>query len=301
MLSGEIDITIPNRYTPWELVPLSDWHLGNRACYLRGVKETVAYVRDTPNVYAFLGGDICEAIWIDDAKRFDPSVHLAEDDEDGESLKVSKDILKNFAKASSRRAADILFPIKDKLLFSLQGNHEYEFAKRHSFDMTEDISERLGIQYCGDCAAVRIRVLTEENGKSSSAYSFSIYAHHGVGSAQTEGAIANKAVSKIGDWEADAIWMGHYHKMRSYPKARLSIPRSVSHRTAKESDKPFRVIPVVERTVMCKVNGGFLRGYVCGIDTYISSKNLSPASLGVNSFKIHQRKLTENLMEMVIE
>lgn len=295
MLSGETDITIPNRYSPWELWPLSDWHLGNRACYMRGVKETVEYIRATPNAWAFLGGDICEAIWIDDAKRFDPAVHAV--DEYGHS---SKDLLEDYARESARRAAEILHPIAGKILFAVEGNHEAEFAKRHHFSMTREICDRLKVQYCGDCAAVTIKVMTDEQGKTSSAYEFSIYAHHGTGSAQTEGAIGNKITRKIADWEVDAVWMGHLHKMRSYPMVRLAIPKSRKNKS-EDPARRFKVVPVVERSLMAKVNGGFLRGYVTGFDTYISSKNLSPASLGMNPFRIRQRKLTENIMEMVIE
>lgn len=46
--------------TSIELLPLADMHIGDRCCNFALVQQRIEYVRDNPNVYCVLNGDLMD-------------------------------------------------------------------------------------------------------------------------------------------------------------------------------------------------------------------------------------------------
>ena len=41
-----------------EIYTLADWHIGDKFCKISEIKDTLNYIKDTPNAYAILNGDL---------------------------------------------------------------------------------------------------------------------------------------------------------------------------------------------------------------------------------------------------
>lgn len=110
------------------LILTSDWHLGSVLFSDHAVCDIVDRVKNEPNTYIAIGGDLIEAICVDD-KRFDIATNKR-----AAPLEQAKAII------------ELLMPIKEKILFILCGNHEY--ALHRYGDIIKDIiCEQLGVDY----------------------------------------------------------------------------------------------------------------------------------------------------------
>lgn len=261
----QTSILLPHRRAEWQLRPISDVHLGSAACDVAALKEEIAFIRDTPDCYTFLGGDLNEAIWVDDAKRFDLEMHL-----------IDKTLHRDFAKKSCARAAELFYPIRDKILFAITGNHEEEFHKRHHFDMTADIADRLKVPYLMYSALVLIKCQTADDGNGSTDgrrtyYTIRLRVHHGTGGGRKHGGKINRVVDMSLYHDADIYWMGHVHT----PIKTIGTVMGIT-----ENGKPTK------RDRAFIVNAGFRKAFIPGQADYSERFDYPAPYIGTMPLKI---------------
>jgi hypothetical protein len=111
------------------LLLASDFHEGTVASHHNARKKLISRVKREKDTYIALGGDLAEAITVDD-KRY--SVQTATQATPGQQL-------------------DVLFkeldPIAHKIKFILTGNHEMKWLR--VFDLTERLCQDLSVPYGG--------------------------------------------------------------------------------------------------------------------------------------------------------
>lgn len=173
-----------------QILPLFDWHLGSHECDEKMVDRIIEYIRKTPNCYTFIGGDLIECSIYGKMN----SVHT-------QKYQVTEQV---------ELLVEKLKPIKDKILFSICGNHEHRVEKATGLDVAALIAMHLEVPYFGWECHYLLQLTSMKNKKSRR--NVYIYAHHGSGGGATSG-------SKINNVEkfhfrapyANMIFVGHVH------------------------------------------------------------------------------------------
>lgn len=130
---------------------------------------------------------------------------------------------------AKKKAVELLEPIKNKILAITSGNHEDRIYKESGTDISEDIADRLGIDY--DMNGLLLDVKIGNNGPGQ--FNYTIYCTHGTGAGRSIGGKANtlKRASEI--IESDIYCIGHIHFMQSYSDY-IYIPDTVHHKLIKQ-------------------------------------------------------------------
>lgn len=108
-----------------KIVLASDFHEGSMMQHNGGIKQLVEYVSSDKNIFVMLGGDLIEAICIDD-KRYSQFVHS------DMPIQQCKNIVEK------------LKPIGDRILVILEGNHEWVLTNKIGNIIEELICKPLG-------------------------------------------------------------------------------------------------------------------------------------------------------------
>jgi len=158
----------------------------------------VDFIRDTPNCYCFLNGDLLEA-----------------------ATKASKgDVYTQKLTPQEQRDAvvDILLPIKDKVLGVTTGNHEGRIYNETGVDLTADIAAALGVPYRAEGMLYKLSFGDGNDNHKGKAFVFWSYITHGYGGARTKSAKAVK-VERVGTWipRCDFVAMSHDHVVNVAP------------------------------------------------------------------------------------
>lgn len=235
---------------------LSDIHFGG----LIDEKQLDADLKEIEkdrNGIVILGGDIIDAIAIRD-KRFDPTTIA-----DWVSL---RDVIGS----QIEYASDKLAPIKDKILFSLPGNHEDKAGYLWERNVYGDLCKSLGQTEVGarTTFSVTFRQSSKTNEKGGTRTLYGV-AHHGITANKNEVTTTAEPYKMINDW----------------PNARIAIAAH-SHVSGIELiGKSFistRGISMKEGVV---VRGGtYLLPFIDGVTTYVEKRNIRPASTGLVRF-----------------
>lgn len=256
----EFRIKLSGRDNCVQLRGFFDIHAGVRACDFDRFKEDVEEMRKTPNMYGFLGGDMCDFISPDD-KRFDAKTLTPE------TLLELNDLPLKMA----RQVIDVLLPIKHKLLFGLEGNHEKSLHDHKNIDIASYICTTLGIPNLGYSALVRLKLNRGLSNKSTK--TINIYASHGFGSSLKFGGKINRLIDCIHMVEADLYFMGHNHG-----KGVAMVDRFYISNTGIEK--------IVAHHKVCILGGTYLRTYQRGTSGYGERKGYAPAPIGGMVVKI---------------
>lgn len=249
-----------------------DIHAGVKACDIELLKQHVEELRTTPNMYGFLGGDNCECININD-KRFDAATL---------SSTVAKS-LDNIVMTQANEILDIFRPVKHKLLFSLEGNHEDKFRRTYSMDIGNYIAMGLEIPMLGYSAMIRLQIECDYNYKTQQKNKNNKYCHcvraihllvtHGVGGIRL-GTALNKMEDLIRSFEFDIAWGGHNHKKGSAVSSRLYMTRQDISR-------------IYDKNKILILGGTYLRTYMDDVHSgYGERKMYAPTPLGCETLKI---------------
>lgn len=233
------------------LRPFFDMHIGSTNCDLKQIKEDVAEVKRLKNCYVILGGDMVEAINPSD-KRFE--WHGLEEN--------FKNKIYNLVLEQSKQVVEIFKPIKDRLLFLLEGNHEEKCKKQYYFDAAGYIAEELNIPNMGYSCFARLYF------KWHKKCSVDIYAHHGIGSGRTPGAKINSIHSFSKGFNADIFLAGHNHGLMSDSSPVLSLSEGGNQVTLKQKSRLF---------VLC---GTYLKTYQVGQSGYGERTGYQPTHIG---------------------
>ena len=191
-----IKVILPTDVKNVEIVPIGDGHLGESECDISLLRDVVEYVRAEPNRYAIINGDM-----INNAIKTAVSDVYGENDPEDEIRKV----------------ANLLFPIKEKILAMGSGNHEERTLKLTGIDPSRYISVRLGIEdrYASNSFLLFLKMglsHTSKNSNRDKQLVYKIFVQHGYGGGKKNGSKLNNLNASDGIVaDADLYIMGHTH------------------------------------------------------------------------------------------
>jgi predicted phosphodiesterase len=174
-----------------EIHTLADWHIGDKYCNISEIKNTLNYIKDTPNAYAILNGDL-----MNNATKQSVSDCYAEEMKPQEQLQT---------------LCDLIEPIKDKVLFITQGNHEARTYKTDGIDLTALMAKQLGIfdKYARVGGVLFLRFGEDRKHHRRMCYTF--YITHGSGGGKKEGGKANGLCDLASIVDTDIYIHAHTH------------------------------------------------------------------------------------------
>lgn len=182
-------IKFPNNH--WDqikVVPLSDVHYGASSHLNDKFQEYVDWIKNNPNVFAFINGDLLE-----NALRDSIAGAIYES--------------KMFPKEQIEGMMKILAPIAHKILWAIPGNHEDRTRKHAGFDPLEVICGRLNIPFYND--AMHATLWWGD-------HKWEFYAKHGNTGSATKGGKLNAAKKSLDMMEhTHFVIMGHTHDAMS--------------------------------------------------------------------------------------
>jgi len=192
-------ITVGSRSDVVRIKPIMDVHKGAKSCDLRAFRSFIAE-RD-PLTYYFTNGDLWDSIYFDD-KRFRLSGHDQSGQEDDDP--IDEEV---------REMADLLYPIKDRLICIGHGNHEDVVAKRCHTNPSKRLADLLEVPYLGYSFWFRINLIRQPlSGKHNNHYVDFFVTHGFGGGTRTEGGSITK-YSKFSDrFICDIFVGGHDHR-----------------------------------------------------------------------------------------
>jgi len=180
------------------IVPLSDLHIGEEGFDEARFIEFRDWIRDTPNTYAILVGDILNC-----------ATKTSKSDIYGEKLNPSE---------AKRKAISILSPIKEKILASVSGNHEFRVYRESGNDIAEDLAVMLGVPYAREGVLINMKFRPYD---TKGAVNYTLYATHGHGGGGTKGSKTNVLNRMASIIEADIYICGHIHFMTTFSDYRF--------------------------------------------------------------------------------
>lgn len=237
VIAGELPCFVQRLSTEFKevlLAPTSDVHYGSAMFSNRAFQAHVATIAETPNMFTFLNGDLCES-----------------------TIKSSKgDIFRQVGTPQDQRDWTIeqWLPLKGRVLAVCMGNHEARIYNETGIDICADIAKALGAPYRAEGLLLRIAFGEGNCGVKGKPYVYTGYITHGYGGARTNSAKAVKVERTSTAVHADWYCMSHDHVVNAAPVVYL-IP---DHRTTINSDG-FEVARVVAHRKMLVKSNAFLK------------------------------------------
>ena len=207
------------------VIPVADVHLGSPECREQEFMEFIQKVKETPNTYLVLLGDLID---------------------NGTKSSVTNPFRATMPPSQQKREmANILEPVKDRILCMLPGNHERRSMKDADDDPVYDIAAKLDIEhlYRENIAFVKIQLGTEDaqDEHSNSKYRpcYNLVVTHGAGGGIMTGGSVNRSerFGYVIDG-MDALIVGHTHKPYTTQPGKIVI----DPRNNQVTVKPFKVV-----------------------------------------------------------
>ena len=176
-----------------EIHPMADLHLGDTMSDYKGIMERIEYIKNTPNAYCILDGDL-----------MDTAIATSVGDTYGANIQPMEQL---------KLCVKIFEPIKDKILAVLPGNHENRVYRSDGIDITQIMCSQLGLQgrYSSTAALLFVR-FGEQNGKRHNRpMLYTLYVTHGAGGGRKEGGKVNRLADLVNIVDADIYIHAHTH------------------------------------------------------------------------------------------
>lgn len=176
-----------------EIHTFADLHIGDKSCDIQLVKDRINAVRDNPNAYCILNGDI-----INNATKTSVSDCYAEELSPMEQIQLFTTLFE---------------PIKDKILAITNGNHENRTYVKEGVDITALCTKQLGIydRYSKEGILIFLRFGKQNTDHHELPVRYVIYATHGSGGGRKEGAKAIRLADMASIVDADIYIHSHTH------------------------------------------------------------------------------------------
>lgn len=176
-----------------EIHPMSDLHIGDAHCDYKSILERIEYIKNTPNAYCILDGDL-----------MDTAIASSVGDTYGAAIQPMEQL---------KSCVKLFEPIKDKILAVLPGNHEHRTYKTDGIDITSLMCSQLGIphKYSPTTALVFVRFGRTNSRSHHRPQLYTIYVTHGTGGGRKEGGKVNRLADLAAIVDADLYIMGHTH------------------------------------------------------------------------------------------
>lgn len=207
----EDTITLDDKKDPSKIIPFSDIHIGAAGVNKVYFKNTIEWIRKTPNTYAIGLGDYCDCIDMKD-KRFDIKA-------------VDKSFIKdldNIAYAEVDWMVKALKPIQNKILCLIPGNHEDKLRTRYSVDVMRTLHDELEVPVGDYMTYFRLKF----NKKQFHTSPVNFFLQHGFFAGRKVGGKANQIIDLAGNYEADVYLLGHSHDLFAVTVDKLCLPSS---------------------------------------------------------------------------
>lgn len=176
-----------------EIHPMADLHIGDNNCDYKSILERIEYIKNTPNAYCVLDGDL-----------MDTAIASSIGDTYGANLQPMEQL---------KHCVKIFEPIKDKILAVLPGNHENRTYKSDGLDTTEIMCAQLGIpeKYSPTTALLFIRFGNQGGHRDNRPFLYTAYVTHGSGGGRREGGKVNRLADLASIVDADIYIHAHTH------------------------------------------------------------------------------------------
>ena len=188
-----IKIDLPRELASVELHTFADEHLGDEHSDIKRLLGRIEYVKNTPNAYCILNGDI-----IDNATK--TSI--------GDTYTQVFNPMEQLAKA-----VEIFEPIKDKILCITHGNHENRTYKKEGINLSCLMANQLGLadKYTPTSACLFIRFGISGSSHHHRKICYTLYVLHGSGGGRKEGAKAIRLADMASIIDTDIYIHSHTH------------------------------------------------------------------------------------------
>jgi predicted phosphodiesterase len=186
-----IKIDLPRELANLEIHTLADLHMGDSHCDYDEIRRQIKAVKDNPNAYCILNGDI-----MNNATKTSVSDSYAE------QLTPMQQI---------GQSVDMFMPIKDKILSMQSGNHEKRTYNKEGIDLSEIVARELGIADKYSKTGNLIFVRFGWDGAHQRKQCYVIYSNHGSGGGRKEGAKAVRLADMASIVDADIYIHSHTH------------------------------------------------------------------------------------------
>lgn len=188
-----IKIDLSSELKNIELHVFADEHIGDEHCDMKRLMERIEYVKNTPNAYCILNGDILDnatktSIGDVYTQEFNPMGQLA-------------------------RGVELFEPIKNKVICISHGNHENRTYKKEGINLSALIAAQLGLQDCytPTSALIFLRFGKNPQHAHSRKMCYTIYTLHGSGGGRKEGAKAIRLADMASIIDTDIYIHSHTH------------------------------------------------------------------------------------------
>lgn len=208
------------------VIPISDVHLGSQECMEQEFIKFIQTVKETPNVYLILGGDLID---------------------NGTRSGVSNIFRATMPPSQQKKEmANILRDVSDRILCFVPGNHERRSGKDADDDPVYDIAAKLDLEhlYRENIAFVKVQLGKKERPSGSQTAgsmrpTYTLVVTHGAGGGILTGSAVNRneRFGYVIDG-MDALIVGHTHKPYTTQPGKIKIDPFNN----KVSVKPFKVI-----------------------------------------------------------
>jgi predicted phosphodiesterase len=172
---------------------MADLHIGDPQSDYKLILERIEYIRNTPNAYCILDGDL-----------MDTAIASSIGDTYSANLQPMEQL---------KQCVKIFEPIKDKILTVLPGNHENRVYKSDGVDLTEIMCNQLGIsnRYSATTSLLFIRFGKQSSHRHNRPQLYTVYVTHGSGGGRKEGGKVNRLADLASIVDADIYIHAHTH------------------------------------------------------------------------------------------
>ena len=178
-----------------EIHPMADLHIGDAHCDYKSILERIEYIKNTPNAYVILDGDL-----------MDTAIASSVGDTYGATLSPMDQL---------KECVGLFKPLADagKVLAVLPGNHEQRVMRTDGLDITELMCSQLGIvnKYSPTSALLFVRFGERETGHHGRRQLYTAFVRHGSGGGRRPGGKINCLEDMARIVDADIYIMGHTH------------------------------------------------------------------------------------------
>ena len=188
-----ISHTLSEDFNELQILPLADLHLGDIHSDGKKILEWIEYIKNTPNCYFLLNGDIC-----------DTAIRSSIGDIYGASLQPMQQL---------EQAVKLFGDIADKCLAILPGNHEARIYKSDGLDLTQLIATQLqiGERYSPASALLFIRFGKGSGNNHFLPVTYTMFCVHGSGGGRMESGKIGRLMQLASIVDADIYVHSHVH------------------------------------------------------------------------------------------
>lgn len=184
---------LSNEFESIEIHTFSDEHIGDAQSDLNRIRERVEYVKNTPNAFCVMNGDL-----IDYASR------TSIGDIETRNLNIMEQL---------QTAIDLFGDVSNKTLAITSGNHEGRSYKREGIDFSRIFAQGIGCTGVYTPATAVIFIKLGANTNNTNTETFTVFMSHGsgTGSGRREGGKLNALADMASICDCDVYIHSHTH------------------------------------------------------------------------------------------